>query len=376
MSPFERIAKTLSAEPITVIAALCALMTSVIAAGSLTLEDYVSSIDFRTLILLFCLMMVVAGFREEGLLQHAAAALIKKATTTRTLALYLVACCYLASIVITNDVALIVFVPFSFIALKRTRREDLTARIVILQTIAANLGSSLSPIGNPQNIYLQSRYGIALDQFFIALGPVIAVATLCLAALLLLIPRDDIAPVSAPLNPLGKRWKLLLLTLLLCCALACVGRVLPEVALFATVCLVCSIAFRSLFERVDYALLLTFVFFFIFVANLQHIGIIATAVTAITSAHPFASAAALSQFISNVPTAILLSGFSDNGLALLAGANVGGLGTPIASLASLISLKLFFQMDHDGLKRYLVEFSIANFALFTIMCATYVLINL
>lgn len=374
-----KISHVLASEPVAVIAGLLALATTVVTWGLLSAFDYLAAIDTHTLIMLFCLMFVVAGLREEGVLHWTACNLIVRARDAQVLSFILIGCCFFGSMVVTNDVSLMVFVPLAYVSLRLANCSSHFLRTVVLQTVAANLGSSLSPIGNPQNIYLQSHYGIGLDSFALVMGPIVIAGAAGIAAMALA------ALPARPMNAvdLGQRQALsrkrvgVLLTLLALC-IACVAGLFPSWVLLLLVLACGLIGFRMLFLQVDYALLLTFVFFFILVANLQHIEAVHALISSLTAASPFAASVAASQVISNVPAAVLLSGFTPDGLALLAGTNVGGLGTLIASLASLISFKLFTQLTSAKGKRiwrYMLFFTIANVILLAMLCGLQVCIG-
>lgn len=372
----------ISAEPVACIAGILAVVTSAFVFGVVQAAEYLECIDLHTLCVLFSLMVVVAGMREEGMLQRASCGLIARARDARALCAALVACCFVGSMIVTNDVALMVFVPLSYVAFALAGCTTHFLRTVVLQTLAANLGSSLSPVGNPQNIFLQSHYSFGLDGFMLTMAPIVLLGAVCIAILVVVfLPASPITRVSIDNEePISVPRIACLLTLFFC-SLLCVGGVLPFWALFALVVAVALIAFRPLFSQVDYALLLTFVFFFVIVENLQHIGPVYEAIAAFASANPLAAAIASSQVISNVPAAVLLSGFTGDGLALLAGTNIGGLGTPVASLASLISLKLYTQFATNsklGVRtlRYMLFFLATNVALLAVLCAYETLITL
>ena len=238
--------------------------------------------------------------------------------------------------------------------------EESMVRIIVLQTIAANLGSMLTPIGNPQNLYLFSAYGMSFAEFMRTTVPV----TLASALLLILVicmsgskelevdlPKKRPGAENAGYNSAG-RW---LYPLLLVLCLACVARVVPYQAALAVVVLAVLLFERTLFFRVDYGLLLTFVCFFI--GNMGRMPAVSRLLEQLLDGNELLAGAGFSQFISNVPAAILLSGFTDNGSALLLGVNIGGLGTLIASLASLISYKYYAGTENANMKKYMGEFT-------------------
>ncbi len=324
-------------------------------------RGYLEYIDLRVLGLLFCLMLLVRGFQRAGLFDLLTDRLFGGVGQSRRLCLTLVMLCFFSSMVITNDVALITFVPFAMLALERCGRQELIIPVVALQTVAANLGSMATPIGNPQNLYLFSVTGMGLGAFLRLMLPPAALSLGLLAGATALLPA---APVQmAPVAAAGRmpRRDLLVYTGLFILNLLVVFRVLHWLpVLVVTVAGVVLIGKKQLLGRVDYALLLTFVGFFIFVGNLGRIGPVRDLVSGLLRGREILVSALFSQFLSNVPAAILLSGFTDNGPGLLLGTNVGGLGTLIASMASLISYKLYAARPGASVGKYFVRFTLYN----------------
>ena len=282
--------------------------------------------------------------------------------SARSLAFVLVNVVFASSMLVTNDVALITFVPLA-LALFLDASPRTTIATVVALTVAANLGSMCTPIGNPQNIYLVSAFGMDLGTFFATMLPFGAVSYLACTALVLFVPAEDIA-AERGLGPSPIDRKLLGLYLLLFLAcLACVGRLIGWEVCCVAVIAGCLALDRRVFAAVDYSLLATFACFFVFVGNLKHVEPVVTLVGGMLQGREVMVSAIASQVISNVPAAIMLSGFTDNARALLVGTNIGGLGTPVASLASLISLRIYAKMPHARTGRYLAWFTAANIAL-------------
>ncbi len=345
-------------EPVLLIAAAAAFVTCFFVPPD---PAYFSYLDFRTLALLYCLMTVVNGFRKAGLFAHLSHVLCEKAGNLRRIALLLVLLCFFSSMLITNDVALLTFVPFAVVVMGMAHHQRELIFVVVLQTIAANLGSMLTPVGNPQNLYLYSCYDMKIGEFFAATGPVWAasLALLLLSCLLLRAERLDFFLGEAP--GMDRRALLVYLLLLIVCLLV-VLRLLAWYLMLGILLLVLLVYDRKTLLKADFMLLLTFVAFFVFSGNLARMPGIADAIRNLMAGREFLSALLASQVISNVPTALLLSGFTDQAHALLLGVNVGGLGTPIASLASLISLKLYSHSEHARTGRYLAAFTALNLA--------------
>ena len=307
--------------------------------------DYLAYPDYRTLALLFCLMIVVAGFQSLGVFALLGRTLLRMARSVRRLSLMMVALCFFCSMVITNDVTLITFVPFTMLVFRMIDRPERLVRLVVLETVAANLGSMATPIGNPQNLYLCTSSGISMGQFARAVLPYAGIA-LVLLLTVVWIQRDELIPdVTLYGGDEDKKRKLLpavrpFVALLALCLLV-VFRVLPYLPVLLCVAAVVVALDRSLFRSVDYFLLLTFLCFFLFVGNIKRIPEISNVLTQLVSGRELWAGILASQVISNVPAAILLAEFAQDLPTLITAVNLGGLGTLIASLASLISFQLF-----------------------------------
>ena len=324
--------------------------------------QYAGYIDWNTLALLFSLMAVMKGYQRSGLFDYLGSLLLGHVRSTRGLLLVLVFLPFVFSMVITNDVSLITFVPFTVLLLSITGQQKRLIPVIVLQTVAANLGSMLTPIGNPQNLFLCSYYGLSIGAFLRVVLPLTIVSLLALSAAALWTKGETIE-ITFPSHATIARPRLfaLLCGLFVLCLLSVV-HVLHYGILTVIVVLCLALFARGLFARVDYLLLLTFVCFFIFAGNMGRIDAVRAALEHLLNANAYWTSVLASQVISNVPAAVLLSGFTDQWQALLAGVNVGGLGTPIASLASLISLKLYLRDEHASLPHYLGAFTLANVA--------------
>ena len=303
--------------------------------------EYIAYIDFRTLAILFCLMGVMAGLKNSGVFQWVAQKLLGKVRKVWQLVLSLVLLCFFSSMLLTNDVALITFVPFTFIILGligRKAQKRLFIPIVVLQTIAANLGSMLTPIGNPQNLYLYGKSGISLASFLLLMLPYVLFAFMIIVVWSLLQARIYKAKLTISISGKtaisGTPVQLLVYALLFGLDLLTVARVLPYQLTLGLTILGLLLVDREAFRRVDYSLLLTFVGFFIFIGNVGRLPAFHQLLQQLVVGHELLAAVLASQIISNVPAALLLSGFTENYTALLIGVNLGGLGTLIASMAS------------------------------------------
>ena len=332
----------LKKEPTLCAAALLAMVSMAAAPPS---AAYLSYIDFRVLCLLFCLMAVVAGFRDCGLFELLAQRLLAGRRPFRAVCVLLVLLPFFCSMLVTNDVALLAFVPFAVFVLELAGRQDAMIRVIVLQTVAANLGSMATPVGNPQNLYLYAHYQLSPGEFFSLLLPLTLVSLLGLLAasawggggtLEIAFPRRAEIRDGRRLAVYGGLFALCLLS---------VFRVLPYQALTVIVAAAFLVLSPGLLRKVDYGLLATFVCFFIFSGNLGQLPAVRGLLEDLTARSPLLSSAAVSQIISNVPAAVLLAPLTEDWRGLLLGVDVGGLGTPVASLASLISLKLYLARE-------------------------------
>lgn len=320
---------------------------------------YLGYIDFRTLALLLCLMLVMAGLNALGVFKLLADKLLSKTNSTRTLGLTLNLLCFFSSMLITNDVALITFVPFTLIVLKLSDKMNKAILLVVLETVAANLGSMLTPIGNPQNLYLFSAFNMDIGEFVGAVAPYAILSLVLIVISSFLLGNERIKVKADENTPKINKVKLLLYAGLFAVSLLTVFRVIPYPVTLGMTLAAVIIADRRTLIKADYSLLLTFVFLFVFIGNLGEIEAVSSFLKSIVSGREVLVGVAASQVFSNVPAALLLSGFTENARALLVGVNLGGLGTLIASMASLISFKL---VAKEGINsgRYLLTFTVIN----------------
>ncbi len=360
MKTLHKIHQFIKQETILTIGAILALLSTFFVHPDHKYKDY---IDWNTLLLLFCLMAVMAGFKQLGVFRAVGIKLLSYTRHTRQLACVLVFLPFILSMFITNDVALITFVPFCIIVLRLANTEHLLIPIVTLQTIAANLGSMLMPMGNPQNLYLYTKSNMTLSDFCILMLPYTAASALCLLLSILLIKKEPIRSFDRP-EP-EKESHIPLPSVFLYSAafflcLLCVADLLNVWILTFIIIFFLLIYDRHIFACIDYALLGTFIIFFIFIGNIGRLPEFRIFLEHIINGHETIVAVLSSQIISNVPTALLLSGFSDNWEALIIGTNLGGLGTLIASMASLISYKQITLEYPDKKGSYLLFFTLAN----------------
>ena len=341
---------------------------------------YLSYPDYRTLALLFCLMIIVAGFQSLGVFSLLGQTLLKRADSLRRMSVFLVLLCFFCSMVITNDVTLITFVPFTVLVFRMVKMEDKVLKLIVLETIAANLGSMATPIGNPQNLYLYSASGLSTSQFVFAVIPYAGLSLILLLAVLLIQKNEPLADtaeeISQTKEPEGKRMTAVLpyLCLLLLCLLV-VFRILPFLPVL--ICVGAAVLFinRRLYASVDYFLLLTFLCFFVFIGNVKRMPGISGLLFSLVDGRELWVGILTSQVISNVPAAILLSGFTDNFAALLTAVNLGGLGTLIASLASLISFQSYTRAYPEKKGAFMKVFTVWNLTFLVILAAAAAVLN-
>ena len=364
--PLRRAADLSRRDPVLCAAALAATLSAFWVPPS---ADYLDYLDWRVLCLLLSLMLVVAGLKSAGVFDAVTGRLLRAARNTRALAAALTGLCYFASMLITNDVALITFVPLAILTLTRAGKPRLLIPVITLQTVAANLGSMFTPLGNPQNLYLYSYYHLSAGRFLGIMLPPTALSLAGLCACLLLIRPEPLAAAQAKRPRAVEPARALPWAGLFIACLLAVLRVIPYLAALALVVAGVLMMDRSLLRRADYGLLLTFVFLFILTGNLQSVPAIRDRLSALVSGREVAVGVLLSQIISNVPAAMLLSRFTANGPALLVGVNLGGLGTLIASMASVISYKLYLSADGVNPRRYLVVFTAVNILFLAVLCA-------
>lgn len=342
-------------EPVLAISWVLALISMAFIPPSLS---YVQYIDWKVLGCLFALMLVVAGFRGMYFFTKLSTVLLHFAHTPRQVASMLVWITFFTSMMITNDVALITFVPLTIVVFSLCNERKPILMTVVLQTVAANVGSALTPVGNPQNLFIYSFYEIPLKTFLLTMFPLVSIGALLILALLFLIPSrsEDFHLQIQDVPQLDKK-KLLRYLLLFLLSIGAVFNVVPW---YLAVALVILFSEKKLLKNVDYSLLLTFIGFFVFVGNLGELGNVKTLLQRLLQGREFLTSLFASQFISNVPATLLLSQFTENGKQLLLGVNAGGCGTLIASMASVISFKCYTHYKPSDAGKYLFAFTWVN----------------
>lgn len=397
-------------DPVLVVAIVLAIISCAAVPPDAAYAEYV---DLRTIGMLFSLMTIMAGLSRLGVFRIACRHLLSAVRGPRRLALALTLLAFFSSMLITNDVALVTFVPFALLALRTLDSPRHACFTVVMMTIAANLGSMLTPIGNPQNLYLYSTSHMALTDFLLLMLPYAAAALVLLVGAIAFFGRipehakekaarsvdagnpasssedgsadspatcgeADNAASAADANetpqlasdaddPAPSPLRVLPWAALFVLALLSVAHILPYQAIVAVTIVVALAADRRALLHVDYALLFTFIAFFVFVGNVGRIEMVSAALAQLIDGHELAVSVIASQVLSNVPAAILLSGFTSNFAALIVGTNLGGLGTLIASMASLISYKQVALVLPREKGRYFMLFTVWNIAFLAVL---------
>ena len=331
-------------------------------------REYLSYFDFKTLTCLFCVLAVVCALKNVNFFYILAKKIVRRFGNLRLCVIALVYITFIGSMLIANDMALLTFLPLGYFVLDTTDKKQYMAFVFIMQNIAANLGGMLTPFGNPQNLYLYTKYSIPTLEFMqIMLLPfVISILLITLCCIIFLQPEKLlITDECESFEP--KRTALYLVLFVL--SIAIVFRGIPYWTGLVVIPIVLFFADRKALKMVDYPLLGTFAAFFVFSSNMARIEPVRALLSSLLEKSTLVFSTLSCQFISNVPSAILLSQFTDNYKELLVGVNIGGTGTFVASLASLITLREYMLRDYEGIKRYSKMFCAFNFAFLALLLA-------
>ncbi len=362
-----RFLKFAKSEPmLTASAVLCIACVLIVRPSA----DVCNNIDWTMICTLFCFMCVVSALSELGAFARIAGSVVSGKMDARKLCILLVALPLLCSMFITNDVALITFVPFAMLVLGKIGRRDLMAPVAVLQTLAANTGCMAFPFGSPHNLMVYSHYELGMRDVVSVMLPYLVVGAALIFALCLLVPKDRVE--MAKEEKAAVDWlDIGSLAFAFAFCILCVVKVVPCWSmLIVSTGIVLETAPRSL-KDVNYGLLLTFVFLFVLIGTLTSVDSVDEAIEGLMDGGPFLPAVGLSQFISNVPAATLLSSFTDDWAGLLAGVNVGGFGTPIASMASVITFGIYAKAEGRDMKRFALMFLGANILMVAVLAAVW-----
>ncbi len=330
---------------------------------------YISYFDFKTLSCLFCVLAVVCAFKNINFFYVTAQKIVKLFKNTRMSVLALVYITFIGSMIIANDMALITFLPLSYLVLNSAKSNKYMAFTFIMQNIAANLGGMLTPFGNPQNLYLYTKFNIPNGEFvsIMFLPFIISIALITICCMFIKKEPLEVNNNITPL-PLGKS---ILYCILFALSVAIVFRGIPYWVGLIVIPAVLFFVDKKALKMVDYPLLFTFCAFFIFSGNMSRIEWIKNIFDFLLDKSTLLFSILSCQIISNVPSAILLSQFTNNYRDLLIGVNIGGIGTIIASLASLITFSEYKKHNPDKSRSYIQMFSVINFTfliLITFLC--------
>lgn len=368
---FSGIGRFIKKNTVMCIALLAAIITSFIVPID---KQYIGYFDYKTLTCLFCVLAVVCALKNINFFYMLARKVVQLFKNARMSVLALVYITFIGSMLIANDMALLTFLPLGYFVLATTKKEKYMAFTFIMQNIAANLGGMLTPFGNPQNLYLYSKFNIPNLEFMrIMLLPfVLSILLITLCCVIFVKPESlELPDGKVVLNPK----KVLLYLALFALSIAIVFRGIPYWIGLIIIPPVLFAADRKALKMVDYGLLFTFVFFFVFAGNMARIDAIRHLFSSLLEKSTLLMSVLSCQFISNVPSAILLSQFTGNYADLLVGVNIGGVGTLIASLASLITFREYVKNNPERTGYYVKMFSVFNFAFLIILVTVMMLIN-
>ncbi len=357
---------------VMLISGVCALITSIIIPPD---KEYINYFDFKTLTCLFCVLAVVCALRNIRFFYTMAKAIIRRFKNARICVLALVYITFIGSMLIANDMALLTFLPLGYFVLHTTGKEKYMAFTFIMQNIAANLGGMLTPFGNPQNLFLYSKFNIPDLEFIQIMLIPFLISILLITVCCLIFVKSE--PLVIQEKAASLPWpRVIIYLILFAFSILIVFRWIPYYIGLIIIPIAILILDRQALLQVDYGLLLTFVFFFIFSGNMARMEPVREFFSYLLEKNTLVVSALSCQFISNVPSAVLLSQFTDNYRHLLLGVNIGGVGTLISSLASLITFREYSKQDPGHTIRYIIKFSAFNFAFLIILIAACLLLGI
>lgn len=335
--------------------------------------EYMGYFDLKTLSCLFCTLAVICALKNIRFFTTVARKIVSLAGNMRTLTISLVYITFIGSMFLANDMALLTFLPLGYISLSSTSKEKYMAKVFILQNIAANLGGMLTPFGNPQNLYIYTKFNIPNLEFIKTMAVPFTVSIAMFTLLCMFIPKESLTldnanPTKIPMRRTAYYLALFLITILM------VFRIIPYYICLPVIFIGVLLSDKSALKSVDYPLLLTFVMFFLLAGNVSRISAVSTFFSSMLEKSTLLTSIISCQVISNVPSAILLSEFTDNYRELLLGVNIGGVGTLISSLASLITFREYTSHTKGKALKYIGLFSCINFAFLAVLTVVALLI--
>ncbi len=353
-----KIGNFIKTNAVLTIALLAAIVTSILVPID---KEYLGYFDFKTLTCLFCTLAVICAFRNIRFFSVLAAKIVRLFKTTRSAILALVYITFLGSMLIANDMALLTFLPLGYYVLSSTGKQKYMACTFIMQNIAANLGGMLTPFGNPQNLYLFNEFSIPTGAFITTMLPPFCISVTLITLCCLFVKKEPLQLETEEKTALPKM-RTVIYGVLFALSIVIVFNVIPFWIGLIVIPLALLFMDRKALKDVDYGLLLTFAAFFVFAGNMARIEGVQRLFSSLMDTNPLLISALSCQAISNVPSAILLSQFTTNWQALLVGVNVGGVGTLISSLASLITFRQYTKYNPKKAGSYILLFSAFNFA--------------
>lgn len=360
-----KIAKFIKSNVVMCVAFVAAVITSIIVPVD---REYLGYIDLKTISCLYSVLAVVCALKNIRFFYTLAQKIVELFKNIRLCVLALVYITFIGSMLIANDMALLTFLPLGFFVLSSTNKQKYMAFTFIMQNIAANLGGMLTPFGNPQNLYLYTKFNIPNGEFMsiMALPFIVSIVIITICCIVFVRPEPLEIKGEKTKLPVGKTALYLALFVL---SIAIVFRTIPYYVGVVVITAVLLFVDKSALKKVDYPLLLTFAFFFIFAGNMARIDAVQNTFSYLLEKNTMLFSVASCQVISNVPSAILLSQFTVNYADLLVGVNIGGAGTLIASLASLITFREYTKHNPDGTLGYIKQFTAFNFGILAILVA-------
>ncbi len=359
----EKVWKFIKAQPVLTIAFILAVATMFIVPPD---REYAGYCNRTVLIELFALMAAVAGLRSIGIFDTATRLILQKTGTVRRLGAVMILICFFSAMLVTNDVALITFVPLTMLIYKNINDGKSLILTIVLESAAANLGSMMTPVGNPQNLFLYDKFRLTAMTFVKTMLPVGALGLAAVLGISFLLPAKQCkAPERG--NERIPVIKAAVYTGLFLLCIAAVFRIVPDWVCLLAAVLAMAVCDAKLLLKIDYILLGTFVCFFVFVGNIARIEAVSGFFSHILTGREIVIAALLSQLISNVPAAVMLAEFTDKGTSLLLGVDIGGFGTIIASMASLIAFQIYKGSEDARAGRYMTIFTAVNVFMFLLL---------
>jgi len=359
------LAQQLRKNTVMYIALLAALITMIFVPVD---AEYLSYFDYKTLTCLFCVLAVVCALKNMRFFYLLARKIVQLFKNARMCVLALVYITFIGSMLIANDMALLTFLPLGYFVLTSTGKQKYMAFTFIMQNIAANLGGMLTPFGNPQNLYLYTKYEIPTPEFMAIMAPPFLLSVLLITLCCLIFVKAEPLRLEDERISLDPKRTVLYL-LLFALSIVIVFRGIPYWIGLIIIPAVLLVTDRKALKMVDYPLLLTFVFFFIFAGNMARIEVVRDLFSFLLEKSTLLVSILSCQVISNVPSAILLSQFTENYADLLIGVNIGGVGTLISSLASLITFREYLKHNPGKTAYYVGMFSLFNFGFLILLTA-------